>query len=74
MVPIEVFDPEEILKTVESEKCTVLQGVPTMFISELNHPNFESSDFDMKFKIENSCEIFIQNFSKRCFPLISFIQ
>ncbi len=40
MVPIEVFDAEKVLITVEKEKCTVLQGVPTMFISELNHPNF----------------------------------
>jgi len=41
MVPIEVFKAEEVLKTVEKEKCTVLQGVPTMFIAELNHPNFD---------------------------------
>ena len=44
MVPIETFDAEEVLKTVEKEKCTVLQGVPTMFISELNHPNFDKYD------------------------------
>jgi len=41
MVPIEVFNPEKVLITVEKEKCTALQGVPTMFIAELNHPNFE---------------------------------
>ncbi|MEM3397109.1 MAG: AMP-binding protein [Thermoplasmata archaeon] len=35
MVPLVAFDPEEVLKTVEKEKCTVLHGVPTMFIREL---------------------------------------
>jgi fatty-acyl-CoA synthase len=41
MVPIEIFDAEKILQAVEAEKCTALQGVPTMFIAELQHPNFE---------------------------------
>lgn len=40
-VPIQEFHPEEVLKTVEQERCTALHGVPTMFISELNLPNFE---------------------------------
>lgn len=40
MVPVQEFDPEAVLQTVEKEKCTALHGVPTMFISELNHPNF----------------------------------
>lgn len=44
MVPIQEFDPEVVLRTVEQEKCTALHGVPTMFISELNHPNFENYD------------------------------
>ncbi|MEM4160745.1 MAG: long-chain-fatty-acid--CoA ligase [Thermoplasmata archaeon] len=35
MVPLVAFDPEEVLKTVEKERCTVLHGVPTMFIREL---------------------------------------
>jgi len=33
------FDAEATLKAVESEKCTTLFGVPTMFVAELNHPN-----------------------------------
>lgn len=45
MVPVQEFNPEEVLRTVEKEKCTALHGVPTMFISELNLPNF--SDFDL---------------------------
>lgn len=40
MVPVEEFDPENVLKTIEMERCTALHGVPTMFISQLNHPNF----------------------------------
>lgn len=44
MVPIEVFDTEEVLSSVEKEKCTALQGVPTMFIAELRHPNFKKYD------------------------------
>lgn len=44
MVPIVQFDPQEVLETVEKEKCTGLHGVPTMFIAELNLPNFDSYD------------------------------
>ncbi len=41
----EAFDPEVVLKTVQDEKCTSLYGVPLMFITELNLPNFD--DFDL---------------------------
>ncbi|MFD1335176.1 AMP-binding protein [Oceanobacillus iheyensis] len=41
MIPIQEFEPEQVLKTVEQESVTALHGVPTMFIAELNHPNFE---------------------------------
>ncbi len=41
MLPLETFDAERILQTVQNEKCTVLQGVPTMFIAELGQPNFK---------------------------------
>jgi len=44
MVPIEFFDAEKVLKSVDKEKCTALQGVPTMFVRELNHPDFEKYD------------------------------
>lgn len=43
--PATAFDPLAVLKTVEAEKCTVLHGVPTMFIAELEHPQF--SQFDL---------------------------
>jgi len=35
MVPVEKFDPVKVLETIESEKCTAVHGVPTMFIAEL---------------------------------------
>ena len=38
--PGEGFDPRVTLQTVEQEKCTALYGVPTMFIAELDHPDF----------------------------------
>jgi fatty-acyl-CoA synthase len=44
MVPVETFDPEAVLRTVAAEKCTALHGVPTMFIAELEHPNFKQYD------------------------------
>ncbi|OPY35939.1 MAG: Acetyl-coenzyme A synthetase [Methanoregula sp. PtaU1.Bin051] len=40
VIPAPAFDAEEVLMTVEKEKCTALHGVPTMFIAELAHPNF----------------------------------
>jgi fatty-acyl-CoA synthase len=43
--PGPAFDPEETLKSVEMEGCTALHGVPTMFITELDHPRF--SDYDL---------------------------
>ncbi|KAA0258040.1 AMP-binding protein [Deferribacter autotrophicus] len=44
MVPVEYFNPIEVLKTVEKEKCTALHGVPTMFISELQVLEYENFD------------------------------
>ena len=44
MVPVETFVPEQVLKTIEMEKCTAVHGVPTMFIAELEHPNFDKYD------------------------------
>jgi fatty-acyl-CoA synthase len=44
-VMVERFDPLVVLASIAKEHCTALYGVPTMFISELNHPMF--SMFDM---------------------------
>jgi fatty-acyl-CoA synthase len=42
--PGEGFDPLVTLQTIEKEKCTTLYGVPTMFIAELDHPDFAKFD------------------------------
>jgi len=46
VIPGEHFDAGEVLKAVEKEKCTAIHGVPTMFIAELEHPDFK--DFDLQ--------------------------
>ena len=40
IVPGEAFDAASVLETIELERCTALHGVPTMFISVLQHPDF----------------------------------
>jgi fatty-acyl-CoA synthase len=42
--PSEGFDPLATLATVAAERCTALYGVPTMFVAELNHPDFSKYD------------------------------
>ena len=42
--PGEAFDPGATLAAVHDEKCTALHGVPTMFIAELDHPDFAKYD------------------------------
>ena len=42
VLPGEAFEPQAVLEAVQDESCTVLYGVPTMFIAELDHPDFES--------------------------------
>ena len=42
--PSEAFEPRAVLEAVSDEKCTALHGVPTMFIAELEHPDFEQFD------------------------------
>lgn len=44
MVPVQEFNPKGVLSAVETEKCTALHGVPTMFIAELNDQDFASYD------------------------------
>ena len=45
VIPGEVFEPEQVMKTVQQEKCTALYGVPTMFIAELEHPAFNNYNY-----------------------------
>ncbi len=42
--PGEGFDPLATLQTVAEERCTALHGVPTMFIAQLDHPEFARFD------------------------------
>ncbi|HET8918780.1 MAG TPA: AMP-binding protein [Xanthobacteraceae bacterium] len=42
--PGEGFDPLATLQAVAEERCTALHGVPTMFIAQLDHPEFEKFD------------------------------
>ncbi|MGH8595262.1 MAG: AMP-binding protein, partial [Gammaproteobacteria bacterium] len=42
--PGESFDPKSVLETVARERCTALHGVPTMFIAELDDPDFARFD------------------------------
>lgn len=44
VMPGEIFDPAAALAAVAAEKCTALYGVPTMFIAELELPDFDSYD------------------------------
>ena len=44
MVPVEQFDAEKVLQAVHEDRCTALLGVPTMFIAELEHPEYEKYD------------------------------
>jgi fatty-acyl-CoA synthase len=47
VVPAEAFEPGIVLRVTEQERCTSLYGVPTMFIAELDHPDFASFDFSL---------------------------
>jgi fatty-acyl-CoA synthase len=40
LCPVESFDARRVLETIERERCTALFGVPTMFLAELEDPEF----------------------------------
>lgn len=42
--PSPVFDPSETMRAVQDERCTVLYGVPTMFVAELSLEEFDDYD------------------------------
>jgi len=44
MVPIVTFNPLQVLQAISQERCTAVHGVPTMFIAELEHPDFDTFD------------------------------
>ncbi len=45
VIACEHFDPLAVLGAIAKERCTAVHGVPTMFIAELEHPQFK--DFDL---------------------------
>jgi len=44
VIPSEHFDAGKLLEAIATERCTAVHGVPTMFISVLDHPNFNAYD------------------------------
>ena len=42
VIPADAFDAEATLRAIETERCTSIYGVPTMFIAQLDHPAFGS--------------------------------
>jgi len=42
--PSEMFEPGSTLAAIDRERCTALYGVPTMFVAELDHPDFGKFD------------------------------
>ncbi len=44
VLPSEHFDAHAVLQAIDSERCTAVHGVPTMFIAELEHPRFDDYD------------------------------
>jgi fatty-acyl-CoA synthase len=44
LYPVESFDALRVLEVVDRERCTALYGVPTMFLAELDHPEFARFD------------------------------
>ena len=46
VIPCPWFDALQVLQGIEQEKCTVLHGVPTMFLAELDHPEFKNFKLD----------------------------
>ena len=44
VAPAPYFDADATLRAIAEERCTALHGVPTMFIAELEHPEFAKFD------------------------------
>ena len=43
--PLPYFSPKSALACINSERITTFNGVPTMFIAMMQHPDFEKTDF-----------------------------
>ncbi|HKX30736.1 MAG TPA: AMP-binding protein [Blastocatellia bacterium] len=44
LCPLESFEARRVLETVERERCSSLYGVPTMFLAEMEVPEFNRFD------------------------------
>jgi fatty-acyl-CoA synthase len=44
ILPSASFEPLAVLEAVQAERATVIGGVPTMFIAQLQHPDFSRFD------------------------------
>ena len=44
IVVVECFEPRTVLATIEEERCTAVYGVPTMYLSMLEHKSFPNTD------------------------------
>ena len=45
MIPVDFYTPLDVMNAIQNEKCTAFNGVPTMFINILDHPEFKNYDF-----------------------------
>ena len=44
VAPAPSFDARATLQAIEQERCTSIYGVPTMFVSQIDHPEFANHD------------------------------
>ncbi len=44
VAPAPTFDAKATLEAIEKERCTSIYGVPTMFVSQIDHPDFPTHD------------------------------
>jgi fatty-acyl-CoA synthase len=40
LVMLDHFEPRRVLEAIAQERCTSVYGVPTMFLAEMDHPDF----------------------------------
>jgi len=59
----ETFNPGEVLKVVSQEKCTGLHGVPTMFVTELDHQDFGKYDYSSLRYVRSGCKTYLEDWN-----------
>ena len=48
MIPVDYFQAEKVMRTLDNQRCTAIHGVPTMYIAMLEHPNFSNYHFYLR--------------------------